>query len=124
MVFFNNIAIVMGPMPPGTGVNHFAFFSTSFLLVSPIHPVLSLFLFMATSITVAPDFMCLPVIRSGLPTAVTNMSAVEVMSERCFVREWHTVTVASCCKNSWAVGLPTMFDRPIITTFFPDIFIL
>ena len=47
--------------------------------------------------------------------AATRMSASRVTAGRSRVREWQTVTVASACRRSRAIGLPTMSLRPSTT---------
>ncbi len=37
------------------------------------------------------------------------------------VREWHTVTVALCCRSRFATGTPTMLLRPMTTACLPAI---
>jgi hypothetical protein len=44
MVFFNRQAIVIGPTPPGTGVNAFATLETSSNATSPTMPLSVLFI--------------------------------------------------------------------------------
>ena len=60
-----------------------------------------------------------PVTKRGLPIAATRMSARRVWKARSLVFEWHTVTVAPALVSSAAIGLPTMFERPITTASAP-----
>ena len=91
-VFFISIAIVIGPTPPGTGVIAPATFSALSNSTSP-HSFLFSSLFIPTSITTAPSFIISPLIKLGIPTAATRISAFFVFSARFFVFEWHIVTV-------------------------------
>ena len=56
---------------------------------------------------------------SGLPIAVINISALLQWSLRFFVLECVTVTEQLADNNNEAIGLPTIFDLPIITAFLP-----
>jgi len=62
--------------------------------------------------------------NSGTPIAATRISAMRVMAGKSRVREWHTVTVAlapaAFCIKMAASGFPTIFDRPTMTTCFPE----
>ena len=51
----------------------------------------------------------------GLPIAATSTSASRVTAASSRVREWQTVTVASACISSSAIGLPTISLRPSTT---------
>ena len=65
--------MVIGPTPPGTGVNAFAFFETSSKSTSPTIPLSVLLI--PTSITIASFFTQSPFTSSGIPTAATIISA-------------------------------------------------
>ena len=56
---------------------------------------------------------------SGIPTADIKISAFLQCSRRFLVLEWVIVTEQFEANKSEAIGLPTMFDLPIITAFFP-----
>ena len=85
-VFFISIAMVIGPTPPGTGVMAPA---TSFAVSHSTSPtqVFGAILFMPTSITTAPSFIISLVIKFGIPTAATRISADFVFSFKSLVRE-------------------------------------
>ena len=74
---------------------------------------------MPTSIIVAPGFSQSPLTISGRPTAATTISAPRTTSGRSLVRLWATVTVQLAPISNSAIGLPTMFDRPITTALLP-----
>ena len=74
---------------------------------------------MPTSMTVAPGLTNSRVTNAGRPIAATRISAVRATAGKSTVREWHTVTVASRCSSSIAIGLPTMSLRPITTACLP-----
>ena len=79
---------------------------------------------MPTSTTTTPSLTMSAVMDIGFPIAATRMSACNVISDRFFVRVWHTVTVAfdpgRRCINKLARGLPTMLLRPQTTTLHPS----
>ncbi|MNE84933.1 hypothetical protein D3C80_1818770 [compost metagenome] len=54
-----------------------------------------------------------------LPTAATITSAWRVIAPRSAVPLWQTVTVALACSSIMAMGLPTMFERPMTTACLP-----
>lgn len=113
------MAIVIGPTPPGTGVIAPAIFSQDSKSTSPTS-FLSAILFMPTSITTAPGFIISPVIKLGLPTATTNISAFFTVSFKFFVREWQIVTVPFWWRRSIACGFPTILLLPTTTHSFPQ----
>jgi hypothetical protein len=53
--------------------------------------------------------------------AAIRMSAWCAISDKPAVFEWQIVTVASRCRSSSAIGLPTMSLRPITTAWRPAI---
>ena len=57
--------------------------------------------------------------NSGLPTAATNISASLQTSGSPIVFECAIVTVQFSLINNCAIGLPTIFDLPIITAVLP-----
>ena len=63
IVFFNKQAMVIGPTPPGTGVNALAFFETSSKSTSPTIPLSVLLI--PTSITIASFLTQSPFTSSG-----------------------------------------------------------
>ena len=75
---------------------------------------------MPTSITVAPGLIQSPLTISGRPTAATTISARRTTLGRSRVRECAIVTVQLSASSSCAIGLPTMFERPITTASRPD----
>ena len=75
---------------------------------------------MPTSITVAPGLIQSPGTISGRPTAATTISARRTTAGRSLVRECAIVTVQLSRSSSCAIGLPTMFERPITTASSPD----
>ena len=91
IVFLSKQAIVIGPTPPGTGVNAFAFFETSSKCTSPTMPLSVLFI--PTSITIASFFTQSLLTSSGIPTATTIISASKHSAFRSLVLEWVIVTV-------------------------------
>src|SRR5256885_1932287 len=117
-VFSSNIAIVMGPTPPGTGVIHDAVPSQLWKSTSPVS-LPSASRLMPTSMTTAPGFTMLAVTRLGLPAATTRTSAWPVIAPKSGVLELQMVTVAPFCKSSSAIGLPTMLLRPTTTAWRP-----
>ena len=72
-----------------------------------------------TSITVAPGLSQSPLTMFARPTAAITMSAPRTMAGKSAVRLWATVTVQLSPSRSSAIGLPTMFDRPMTTAFLP-----
>src|SRR2546423_7434693 len=89
-VFSINIAIVIGPTPPGTGVIFDATSRTPSKSTSPRRRVPDFELasetrFVPTSITTAPRFTRSRVIIPGLPAATIRMSASRVCPPRCSV---------------------------------------
>src|SRR6185503_11809056 len=76
-VFFISIAIVIGPMPPGTGVIACATGSTDAKSTSPVSLPSSLRL-TPTSITHAPRLTMSPVTTPARPAATQRMSARRV----------------------------------------------
>src|ERR671922_1963053 len=93
-VFFNRIATVIGPTPPGTGVIHDAFVRTESKSTSP--QICPLNLLIPTSIITAPGLTISPdrVKRSRFPTALIIISALISFSSSPFDFEWQIVTVA------------------------------
>ena len=73
--------------------------------------------------TTAPGFTMSAVIAPATPIAAMRMSARRVNSGNAFVAVWQSVTVALArsffCIRMPASGLPTMFERPQITTCLP-----
>ena len=110
-------AIVIGPTPPGTGVSAPATPATAGS-TSPTSPA-SVRL-MPTSITVAPGFTQSALTNPGMPTAATTISAPRTCAATSRVRLWTVVTVALSFSSNAAIGLPTMFERPITTASIPD----
>ena len=106
--------MVIGPTPPGTGVIHPATWAAASKSTSPTKRCLpfSVTRVLPTSITVAPGLIQSPLIKRGLPTATTRMSARRHSSARSRVLECATVTVQLSPINSAAIGLPTMLERP------------
>src|SRR5206468_988265 len=117
-VFSSNIAIVIGPTPPGTGVMHEAVPSTLWKSTSPAS-LPSASRVIPTSMTTAPGFTIWAVTSLGLPAATTRMSAWRVIAPRSGVLELQMVTVAPLCKSRSAIGLPTMLLRPTTTACRP-----
>ena len=74
-MFFNKQAIVIGPTPPGTGVNAFATLDTSSNATSPTIPLSVLLI--PTSITIASFLIQSALTSSGIPTAAITMSPFE-----------------------------------------------
>ena len=114
----SNIAIVIGPTPPGTGVILPATAAAESKSTSPTSP--SSVRFMPTSITVAPGLIQSPLTISGRPTAAIKTSARRQTAARSRVREWQTVTVASALTRRLAIGRPTRIERPITTASAPS----
>ena len=85
--------------------------------ISPITPASVLDI--PTSITTAPGFTISALSSLGTPQAATTTSAFFVYSFKSFVLLCNKLTVASLFSKAKAKGLPTIFPRPIITTFFP-----
>ena len=112
-------AMVIGPTPPGTGVIAPATWLAEPKSTSPEMPA-SVRL-MPTSITHAPGFNQSPLTMFGRPTAATTISAPRTTSGKSRVRLWAMVTVQLSPSNSSAIGLPTMFDRPITTADLPEV---
>src|SRR5690606_34918794 len=121
-----SMAMVIGPTPPGTGVIAPATLSTEEKSTSPTSRVLPSPLsgattrLMPTSTTVAPGLTQSPLTISGRPTAATRISALRHRAGKSCVREWAMVTVAFACSNRFAIGLPTILDRPTTTAFNPE----
>ncbi|EPY35660.1 hypothetical protein STCU_01014 [Strigomonas culicis] len=86
--------------------------------ISP-HILFSEFLFIPTSINVAPYLIIEPLIIPGLPTAAIIISALFVCNSRFFVFELHIVTVAPSLSISIAIGFPTILLAPTTTTSDP-----
>mmetsp|Transcript_105162 Transcript_105162/g.282587 ORF Transcript_105162/g.282587 Transcript_105162/m.282587 type:complete len:270 (+) Transcript_105162:230-1039(+) len=123
-VFFSSMAIVIGPTPPGTGVIHEAMPWAAAKSTSPTRRCPSFFeasstALMPTSMTTQPGFSHSPFTKLALPMAATTMSASRMKDTMSFVREWHTVTVASMDCRSCDTGMPTMLDLPMTTAFLP-----
>ena len=83
-VFFNNIAIVIGPTPPGTGVMKDAFLdtflkSTSPTIRYPFSVVSYATLVFPTSITTTSSFTISAFKKLGTPNADMMISACEVI---------------------------------------------
>ena len=124
------MAIVIGPTPPGTGVIQLARSAASSNATSPTsrYPRSSegsSTRFTPTSMTTAPSRTMSPRTISGRPTATIRISPWRVTAPRSRVRLWATVTVAfapgSFCNMIWDIGIPTMFERPTITTWAPEV---
>jgi len=94
-----------------TGDIYFTFGSTLSKSTSPTN-FPSSFLFIPTSITVAPSFTISAVTNLDLPIATNNMSACFVMLSKFFVFEWHIVTVAFLFNKHCAKGFPTILLLP------------
>src|SRR5207247_9763458 len=103
-VFSSNIAIVMGPTPPGTGVMHEAVPSTLWKSTSPAS-LPSASRAIPTSMTTAPGFTSRAVTSLGLPAATTRMSAWLVIAPRSGVLELQLVKVATLCQGRRDIGL-------------------
>src|SRR6056297_1764726 len=73
-VLYNNMVIVIGPTPPGTGVMAAALRQAAAKSTSPIS-FFSSTRFTPTSITTAPGLIQSPLIICGLPTAAISTSA-------------------------------------------------
>ena len=119
-----NIATVMGPTPPGTGVIALATCLTSSNATSPTSFWPLFFEASGTalipqSMTTAPGLTQSFLTSSGTPQATTKMSACLAMAATSLVLEWAMVTVALFHNNNWAMGDPTIFDLPIITAWAP-----
>ena len=80
--------------------------------------------FIPTSIITALSLTISVFKNFGFPIAHTIISACFVYKEISFVLEWQTVTVAFLFCKSLAAGVPTIFERPITTTFLPSTSIL
>ena len=87
ITLYINIAIVIGPTPPGTGVIFETFDITSSKSTSPQIFLDPSSLFIPTSITIAPSFTNYDVINFGFPIAETKISAFFVISFKFFVFE-------------------------------------
>ena len=61
-----------------------------------------------------------PLTNSAFPIAATTISAFARCAGMSAVREWQVVTVAFIDWSNDPTGMPTMFDRPITTAFFPE----
>ena len=77
-----------------------------------------------TSMTTVSGRTISAVMSQILPVATTRISALFVISARFLVRELQLVTVAQALIAMSARGLPTMFDRPTMTTCFHSKLIL
>ena len=77
--------MVIGPTPPGTGVNALATFDTCSKSTSPTIPLSVLFI--PTSITIAFFLTQSPFTSSGIPTAATIISASKHSAFKSFVLE-------------------------------------
>ena len=68
----------------------------------------------------APGFTMSAFTNSATPIAATRMSARRQCALMSRVAEWQIVTVAFAARPFWqsiaAIGLPTMFPRPRMTT--------
>src|SRR5438270_434331 len=76
------MATVIGPTPPGTGVNAPATGSTLARSTSPVSLPVSGSRVIPTSMTMAPGLTCSSVISPRLPVAAIRMSAVRVRAGR------------------------------------------
>ena len=76
-MFFNKQAIVIGPTPPGTGVNAFATLDTSSNATSPTIPLSVLLI--PTSITIASFLIQSALTSSGIPTAAITISPLRTL---------------------------------------------
>ena len=118
IVLCNNIVIVIGPTPPGTGVIFISIFFTDSKSTSPYN-FLSSHLLIPTSIMVTPSLMKSLLTNFALPIAAIKISAFFVISFKFYVFECAIVTVALFASISIDTGLPTKFDLPKTTTFLP-----
>src|SRR5437899_8009224 len=73
-VLASNVAMVIGPTPPGTGVIHDARFFAAAKSTSP-QSLPSAFRLIPTSITIAPGLIQSPCTKPALPMPATTMSA-------------------------------------------------
>src|SRR5690606_4112838 len=117
-VLARSMAMVIGPTPPGTGVMAPARSFAASKSTSPTSLPSGRRL-IPTSTTKAPSLIQSPWTSFGRPTAATTISACRTSAARSGVFEWQMVTVASASRSKRASGLPTMFERPITTAFFP-----
>ncbi len=109
--------MVIGPTPPGTGVNAFATLETSSKATSPTIPLSVLLI--PTSITIASFLTQSPFTNSGIPTAATIISAFRHSPYKSLVLECVIVTVQFSLSSNCVIGLPFKFDLPTTTAFLP-----
>ena len=132
---FINIAIVIGPTPPGTGVineqrsiaDSNSMSPTIFFLERDswededmVSSALSPISLMPTSIAMAPSLNQEPLKNPGYPTAEMKISAYFTYSSICGVFEWHKLTVAFLRLSKRASGIPTILERPQTVTLLPS----
>ena len=130
MVFLINIATVIGPTLPGTGVIEEHIGATRSKSTSPTKRNPDFFLesgirLIPTSITETPSLTISGSTKLGLPIAAIRMSARLVKSGKFEVLEWQKVTVELPGKPFLSIsipaGFPTIKLRPRITTCFPSV---
>lgn len=132
---FINIAIVIGPTPPGTGVikeqrsiaDSNSMSPTIFFLERDswedediVSSALSSISLMPTSIAIAPSLNQDPLKNPGYPTAEMKISAYLTYSSIYGVFEWHKLTVAFLRLSKRAKGIPTILERPQTVTLLPS----
>lgn len=117
-----SVATVIGHTHPGTGETASATFSTDAISTSP-HAFPSIKV-QPTSIMTELGFIMSHVIYHGFHMAAMSISAVRVISARFGVALLQLITVAHAFMSISAIGFPTIFDRPMTTTFFPRTSIL
>ena len=116
-VFSMRVATVIGHTPPGVGVIARIVSFKSSKSVSPLAtPSINVF---PTSITTDSEWSISRVRSHGEPAATITISAFFVFSERLLVELLQVMTVAPALIIMRAIGLPTILDRPMITTSFP-----
>ena len=70
--------------------------------------------------TTAPGLTKSAVTNLARPIATTKISALEATWAKLWVREWVKVTVAFLANSNWAMGFPTILERPMTTAFLPS----
>jgi len=113
--------MVIGPTPPGTGVTAPATSRIAAKSTSPMSRAPSRLV--PTSMTVAPGLTNSGPTGPGLPAATIRMSAHRERPGRSGVHERASVTLASHLlrPSMIANGRPTRHERPITTTFAPEV---
>jgi hypothetical protein len=113
------MVMVIGPTPPGTGV----IAEATWLTGREVDVAAELAIGQAIDADVDDHRAGLDHLggdeAAHLPSAATRMSARRVWKARSRVCEWQMVTVAPACISSIAIGLPTMFERPMTTASLP-----